>query len=240
MTLVTLPYRPQPGEIEDISQLMADFDAVLTVLNGGIQADNLAPDANIPPSKVPGSMPTGSLAMWLTLVAPPNWLLCDGATKNRVDFTALADVLGVPAGDATFVMPNLKGCVPTGLDTAQTEFAALKQKGGSKNISIAQLPSHNHNGGNHNHGGGTQNAGAHFHALAAPPLINAQVPGWSTTRKGAINPPLANEQDVFELVRTSDIGDHSHAINAEAVVAPEGGGQPSLSPYFVVNFIIKT
>ena len=48
MTLVTLSYRPADGDPEDISQIIADFDDILAVLNGDIRADNISPSAAIP------------------------------------------------------------------------------------------------------------------------------------------------------------------------------------------------
>jgi hypothetical protein len=58
MTQVVLPYRPAPNDPEDVTQIMADFDAIVNVLNGGIKNDNIAADAAIGATKVaaiPGS-----------------------------------------------------------------------------------------------------------------------------------------------------------------------------------------
>lgn len=52
MTLVALPYNPQPGDPEDITQITADFAAILAVLNGDIRSDNISPLAAIPYSKL--------------------------------------------------------------------------------------------------------------------------------------------------------------------------------------------
>lgn len=54
MTLVTLPYRTQlaAGQPEDISMVLADFDAILAVLNGDIRNDNIASAAAIAVSKI--------------------------------------------------------------------------------------------------------------------------------------------------------------------------------------------
>ena len=41
MTLITLPYRPANLDPEDISQIIADFDAVLNVVNGNIDDNNV-------------------------------------------------------------------------------------------------------------------------------------------------------------------------------------------------------
>jgi hypothetical protein len=56
VTLVTLPYRSQlaAGQPEDIGMVLADFDAVLAVLNGDIRNDNIAAAAAIAASKLSG------------------------------------------------------------------------------------------------------------------------------------------------------------------------------------------
>jgi hypothetical protein len=52
MTLITLPYSPVDGDPEDISEIMANFNAILAVVNGGLQNDNVAADAAIAHSKL--------------------------------------------------------------------------------------------------------------------------------------------------------------------------------------------
>lgn len=54
MTLVTLPYRTElaGGQPEDIGMVLADFDALLAVINGDIRSDNIAAAAAIPTSKL--------------------------------------------------------------------------------------------------------------------------------------------------------------------------------------------
>jgi len=54
MTQVVLPYRPVAGDPEDVSQIMADFDAILTVLNGDVRNDNISALAAIAITKLAG------------------------------------------------------------------------------------------------------------------------------------------------------------------------------------------
>jgi microcystin-dependent protein len=53
---------------------------------------------------------------------------------------------GAGDGSTTFNLPNLKGRVPVGFDSTQTEFAQLGRLGGSKThkLTLAELPSHQH------------------------------------------------------------------------------------------------
>lgn len=52
MTLIALPYSPVDGDPEDISEIMADFNAILAVVNGELHDDNVAADAAIASSKI--------------------------------------------------------------------------------------------------------------------------------------------------------------------------------------------
>jgi microcystin-dependent protein len=81
--------------------------------------------------------------------------LCDGAAVSRTTYSALWDVLrnggstspyGNGDGSTTFNLPNLKGRVPVGLDSSQTEFDTLGETGGEKTVTLtaAQMPVHNH------------------------------------------------------------------------------------------------
>ncbi len=65
MTLVTLPYRTQlaAGQPEDVGQVLANFDAILSVLNGDIRNDNLAAAAAITASKLSGYPADASKAL---------------------------------------------------------------------------------------------------------------------------------------------------------------------------------
>jgi len=52
VTQISLPYNPQPGGAEDITQINANFAAVLAVVNGDIRNDNVAAAAAIAYSKL--------------------------------------------------------------------------------------------------------------------------------------------------------------------------------------------
>jgi microcystin-dependent protein len=86
----------------------------------------------------------GAIVAYGGTLPPTGFLLCDGSAVSRVTFSALFAVLGTTygAGDGstTFNLPNLKGRVPVGLDTSQTEFDVLGETGGHK-----LLQAHTHN-----------------------------------------------------------------------------------------------
>lgn len=94
--------------------------------------------------------PVGIVAQFAGATAPSGWLLCNGQAVSRTTyaelFTVLGTTYGAGNGTSTFNVPNLKGRVPVGLDTAQTEFNSLGKTGGAKThtLTVGQMPSHSH------------------------------------------------------------------------------------------------
>lgn len=94
--------------------------------------------------------PTGNVSMTARSTAPSGWLLCDGAAVSRSTYAALFSAIGTTYGtgdgSTTFNLPNLKGRIPVGVDSAQTEFNTLGEVGGEKahTLTIAEMPAHDH------------------------------------------------------------------------------------------------
>lgn len=120
----------------------------------GNGTSGLTAAATIPATDVTGlpavSAPTGEVTMFAGSSAPTGWLLCDGSAVSRTTYSALFAVVsttyGTGDGSTTFNVPNLKGRAPVGVDSTQTEFAALGTTGGEKThvLSVAEMPSHTH------------------------------------------------------------------------------------------------
>ena len=85
----------------------------------------------------------GTILPYSGTTAPDNYMICDGSAISRTTYAELFAVIGTTFGagngSTTFNIPNLKGRVPVGLDSSQTEFDTLGEKGGSK-----YLQQHNH------------------------------------------------------------------------------------------------
>ena len=81
-------------------------------------------------------MPAGSIMAWGSDVAPTNWLICNGSAVSRSTyaslFAAIGVTYGVGNGTTTFNLPDLRGKVPFGKDSSQTEFDLLGESGGNK------------------------------------------------------------------------------------------------------------
>jgi microcystin-dependent protein len=110
-------------------------------------------------------MPAGMITQYGGASAPTGWVLCQGQSLSRTNplYARLYSAIGVVYGAVdidNFNVPNLKGRIPVGLDSTQTEFDALAETGGSKThtLTSAQMPSHTHVQNSHNH---TQNSHNH-------------------------------------------------------------------------------
>tara|TARA_R100000808_G_scaffold19270_1_gene41892 strand:+ start:485 stop:1258 length:774 start_codon:yes stop_codon:yes gene_type:complete len=109
-----------------------DASGALTIAAGAVEEAMLASGVN--------TVPTGCISMWYTGTAPTGWLICDGSTFDASTYADLDTLLG---GNT---LPNLKGRVPVGVDSTQTEFETLGDTGGYKTheLTIAEMPAHNH------------------------------------------------------------------------------------------------
>lgn len=96
------------------------------------------------------SVPLGGIVQFSGTTAPNGWLICDGSEVSRETYSDLFAIIGTTygAGDesTTFNLPNLKGRVPVGYDSTQTEFDNLGETGGEKKhtLTVNEMPSHNH------------------------------------------------------------------------------------------------
>jgi microcystin-dependent protein len=127
-------------------------------------------------------LPVGVMLPFCGQVSPAGqWALCNGATLTTAGYPKLYAVLGYRYGGsgATFMLPNMAGRVPVGMDTTQTEFSATGKSGGSFTVPLVQhahamphthtVPVHTHEHPHthkidHNHGSfSTVSGGAHTH-----------------------------------------------------------------------------
>jgi len=109
-----------------------DESGALTISAGAVEDAMLASGVS--------TVPTGCISMWYTGAAPTGWLICDGSTFDASTYADLNTLLG---GNT---LPNLKGRVPVGVDSSQTEFDTLGETGGAKThtLTVDEMPSHNH------------------------------------------------------------------------------------------------
>lgn len=245
MATLSIPYSFIDATAIVASEMNVNFGAVKTFVedlsagtnidSGAITSDKLAN------ATIQFLSPTGVVSPFAGSAAPAGWLLCDGAAVSRITYATLFGLVGTTygAGDGTttFNLPNLKGRVPVGRDSAQTEFDVLGETGGAKthSLSINQLPAHQHSI-DHDHTSFTITGGTHNHTFQ-----NADNAPYNVIN-GADAPGLL----VVSYTTTNVGGDggHSHTVDVPAFTgtsAPVGTGAAHniLQPYIVLNYIIK-
>lgn len=167
--------------------------------------------------------PVGTVAPYAGPTAPTDWALCDGAIVSRSTYAELFAVIGTAygAGDGstTFGLPDLRGRVPVGAGTAAANGATahtVGQMAGEEKhtLSIGEMPSHQHGGGNH------------AHALSPPSTV------------------LATGSASHWAFATAAAGPDITVANIEYsgnIINLEGGGASHnlMQPYTGVNYIIR-
>lgn len=206
--------------------------------------------------------PIGALMPYAASTAPNGWLLCDGSAISRTTYSALFAVIsttyGVGDGATTFNVPNLKGKVVVGFNSAETEFDALAETGGTKThtLSTDEVASHAHttdSQGVHSHDGATGAGTAHGHAVTEGTHSHF-VDKYDSVGSGGIS--LTARDAATTDLNTPTGGGHAHTVASESahthtVPSQSGhthtagatggsGAHNNLSPYVVLQYIIKT
>lgn len=202
-------------------------------------------------SSIPGTLtgiPAGSIIAWGNATPPVNWLICDGSAISRSTyaslFSAIGTTYGVGDGSTTFNVPDLRGRVPVGKNSAT--FATLGATGGAETVTldITQIPSHTHAQDSHTHtfSGTTSTTGSHNH-------INgwASITGYNYVGSGGNSTwPFGGGSNAAQRDLQA-AGDHAHTYSGttstQSVATNQntGGGlaHNNLQPYQVVSYIIK-
>lgn len=161
-----------------------------------------------------GACLIGQVTLFAGDEIPADWLECDGTTYLRTTYPALYAALGdafhVDADH--FVVPDMRGRVPVGVDAAHTSPPFdLGETGGEETHTLvtAETPSHSHTDAGHNHTEVTATPTAILIGAGAP--APSALPGVGITGTGT------------------------------ASIQPTGGdgGHNNLQPYLVLRYIIQ-
>ena len=98
-----------------------------------------------------GTLPIGTIIPYASNTkTPAGFLICDGSAVSRTTYADLYAIIGTQYGSGdgstTFNLPNLKGRIPVGYDSTQSEFNTIGKTGGEKTHTLteSEMPSHNH------------------------------------------------------------------------------------------------
>jgi microcystin-dependent protein len=233
---------PLEAASADHGQRLGSVEANSWVTTARIQ-DGAVTSAKLAAAAQQALMPTGALTPYAGTSAPGGWLLCDGAAVSRTTYAALFAVVGVAYGagngSTTFNLPDLRGRVPTGRDTGQTEFDVLGETGGQKSVTLteAQLPSHGHSAGTL----ATSSSGAHTHDIdkmtgQTVDTVHGHTIGNTVAQGGAVATGFVGAANVT----VTSAGAHTHTVTGSVAAAGSGQAHDNLAPYVVTNYIIKT
>jgi microcystin-dependent protein len=234
-----------------VSNLVDSSPSVLDTLNELSAALNDDPNfSTTVATALAALVPSGTVSQTARATAPTGYLLCDGSAISRTTYSSLFDAIGTAYGvgdnSTTFNIPNLKGRVPVGFDSSQTEFDTLGEAGGAKTHTLteAQMPSHTHIQNSHNH---TQNShnhsqNAHSHPVGGANSVFFIVNGSGTS--GGANITTGGGGYSNSVPQDATATNNATTATNQATTATNqntGGGQAhnNLQPYVVLNYMIK-
>jgi microcystin-dependent protein len=181
---------------------------------------------------------TGDLKPWPGAVLPTSgWLIADGSAVSRTNYATLFGVLGTVWGDgdgaSTFNLPDLRGRTLVGAGAGPGLTArTLGQSGGAEGavIGSANLPAHTHPIADPGHAHTISDPG-HSHTAS----VAASTVTGGTGAGGAASGSTGSAVTGITGTQTASTG-------ITATLANTGGGTalPTLPPFAVLNWIIKT
>jgi microcystin-dependent protein len=234
-------------------QVYEKTDASTWTLRATIMGPQGPPGPEGPMGTVYDSDQIATVKTFVGTTIPTNWMLADGRTLQRASYPQLADAMGIPAGQATFTIPDLRDRFIYGHNAP-----GIGASGGETGVTLAatQMPSHSHSGAtggesvDHAHYVSGQTGAAdrsldHLHGatLFAPEgadwvWVNEYTGGTGVLLRGRATSGMDRSIDHLHGIGLWSGGrntGHTHGIT------PEGGGlaHNNMPPYIKIAFIIK-
>lgn len=195
------------------------------------------------------------------------FMVADGSSLRRADYPDLFAIIGTTYGTADnshFNLPDLKGRTIVGVDSADSSFNTLGEKGGEKEVTltVAQMPSHTHTFTGTSVVSGTESVG-HTHTFSATTSSNSSTYTnikmlsiyYPLTDKGygydafghkiggsdLLNPTLNAHTHTVSGTTNGVSTTHTHTFLAKGTNSSTGGSKAhnNLQPYLTLKYIIK-
>jgi microcystin-dependent protein len=239
MSTLTIPNTFVDGGTVLASEHNANNNAIATVVNGNIDATNLADsavttakiassavttakiaDSNVTKAKIEDAqqLPAGMLAPYAGSSAPTGWLLCYGQAVSRSTyadlFSAIGTTYGAGDGSTTFGLPDLRGRVAAGKDNMGGSDAG--RLSGATSITGTTLGSA---GGAATHTLSEAELATHAHTFVVAGALGAE----------------ANS-----LAATGGTAPGGAGVTVTTTSSGSGSAHNNTQPTIVLNYIIKT
>ena len=127
--------------------------------------DPLGADDAVRKSYVDALLPVGIVLPYAGITVPAGkWASCNGASLQTAVYPKLFQVTGYRFGGSggNFLLPDMRGRFPIGMNSADTRFNTTGDKGGSFDVPV---PYHRH-GIDHNHPAKTTSSDTHSHPFS--------------------------------------------------------------------------
>ncbi len=174
-------------------------------------------------------VPVGAVIAYAGTTAPTNWLLCDGTGFDSLVYPLLATVLGTPT------TPNLVDRFVKGVATRPAT-----KTGGSRTITAANMPSHNHSvtvdtaWAQHAHFGSTYTNGDHTHTIN---LATRQIYAGGGANNGAYLLSTERNRKFWSRTRRTDLLSSLRTLHG--VGGYNGSGTDYEQPFYTLLYIVK-
>jgi len=194
---------------------------------------------NIVEQITPG-FPVGAVIPYSSSTAPTGWFIADGSAVSRTTYLDLFDLIGTQYGggdgSTTFNLPNLKGRVPVGYNTGDSDFNVMGETGGAKTHSLtgAENGSHSHTTPSHSHSFSGSQSHSHSYTYAR---LEGMGGIWAVASSGSNmgNQSIGSTTDSTTVTISGTTGGSAPTTNGS------GSGTPhnNLQPYIALPYIIK-
>jgi microcystin-dependent protein len=203
----------------------------------------------------------GEVKLWPIAAPPASFVICDGSLLDRLGtYNRLYQAIGLTYSEGgiaadKFRIPDARGRSLIGVDGSAGRITgndALGSAGGAETapLQTVNLPSHVHPdsiayaaAGAHNHG---LNDPSHYHLPAPEGGYFATYASGSGlvyysayAGNGDPRPGVPATGIAYTGITINGVGDHGHAKSGGVLPAGSGVEHPNLSPYLVINYIIR-